>query len=328
MYEKIYSNPDIYKIYVPLPNNPLKNLNSYVVKTENKNLIIDTGFNMPECYEALTEGLKELEIDIEKSEMFLTHMHSDHIGLAPFVMNANSVIYMSKIDYDRLHNDSPEYSWDALYRKFISEGFPKEAIEQLHKSNPAEAYAPEKSFSAVTLKDGDKIKIGNYEFTAILTPGHTPGHMCLYLEEEKLMFLGDHVLFDITPNITFWTGIRDSLKDYIDSLNKIKKFDVETALPAHRKNEMDFYIRIDQIIKHHHERLAECLHIIKNNPGLHAYDIAGFMKWSMRGKNWAEFPIHQKWFAVGETIAHTDYLRCQNKIYRKLENGIYKYYAF
>ena len=112
-------------------------------------------------------------------------MHSDHIGLAPFVMNANSVIYMSKIDYDRLHNDSPEYSWDALYRKFISEGFPKEAIEQLHKSNPAEAYAPEKSFSAVTLKDGDKIKIGNYEFTAILTPGHTPGHMCLYLEEEK-----------------------------------------------------------------------------------------------------------------------------------------------
>ena len=57
MYEKIYSNPDIYKIYVPLPNNPLKNLNSYVVKTENKNLIIDTGFNMPECYEALTEGL-------------------------------------------------------------------------------------------------------------------------------------------------------------------------------------------------------------------------------------------------------------------------------
>ena len=125
MYEKIYSNPDSYKIYVPLPNNPLKNLNSYVVKTENKNLIIDTGFNMPECYEALTEGLKELEIDIEKSEMFLTHMHSDHIGLAPFVMNANSVIYMSKIDYDRLHNESPEYSWDALYRKFISEGYPK-----------------------------------------------------------------------------------------------------------------------------------------------------------------------------------------------------------
>ncbi len=71
MYEKIYSNPDIYKIYVPLPNNPLKNLNSYVVKTENKNLIIDTGFNMPECYEALTEGLKELEIDIEKAKCSL-----------------------------------------------------------------------------------------------------------------------------------------------------------------------------------------------------------------------------------------------------------------
>ena len=165
MYEKIYSNPDIYKIYVPLPNNPLKNLNCYVVKTEEKNLIIDTGFNLRECYDALSSGLKELEVNIAKSEMFLTHLHSDHTGLAPFVMNDDSVIYMSKIDYDYLNNDSEEYSWNTLYRKYMSEGFPREAIETLHKSNPAEAYAAEKSFKAVTVKNNDKIKIGGYEFS-------------------------------------------------------------------------------------------------------------------------------------------------------------------
>ena len=56
MTEQIYKNPDIYKIYVPLPNNPLKNLNCYVIKTKDKNLIIDTGFNIEECYNALKEA--------------------------------------------------------------------------------------------------------------------------------------------------------------------------------------------------------------------------------------------------------------------------------
>ena len=46
----------------------------------------------------------------------------------------------------------------------------------------------------------------------------------------------------------------------------------------------------------------------------------------MRGKDWSEFPIQQKWFAVGETLAHLDYLIGQNKINKKFENGIYKYY--
>ena len=58
MYEKVYSNPDVYKIFVPLPDNPLQNLNCFVVKCGKENLIIDTGFNRPECEQAIMEGLK------------------------------------------------------------------------------------------------------------------------------------------------------------------------------------------------------------------------------------------------------------------------------
>ena len=328
MYEKIYSNPDIYKFYVPLTNNPLKYIICYVIKTDEKNLIIDTGFNMPECYKALSEGLKELNVDISKTALFITHLHSDHIGLAPFIMNSNSTIYMSKIDYDYLNNESPEYSWEALYKKYISEGFPKNEIVNMHITNPAEIYAPEKTFKAVTVNDGDKIKIGSYTLECVFTPGHTPGHTCIYIEDKEIMFLGDHVLFDITPNITFWTGIRDSLKDYINSLIKIKTFKIKTALPAHRENSLNFYDRVEQILNHHENRLDECFNILKSNPGLSAYDTASFMKWSMRGKDWSEFPMHQKWFAVGETIAHLDNLKYKNKIYRRFQNGVYCYYTF
>lgn len=326
MIEKIYKNPDIYKIYVPLPENPLKNLNCYVIKTPSKNLIIDTGFNMPECLVALKEGLKELHVDIKNTDLFLTHLHSDHIGITNSIMENNSIIYMSEIDYNYLNDFNDLNLWTKTEELFIKEGFPENSIDALRSTNPARSYAPDGSFTAHTVKNGDKIKIGNYTFECILTPGHTPGHMCLYCESNKILFLGDHVLFDITPNITSWYGIHDSLADYIESLHKIKNYNVSLALPAHRKNEMLLSERIGQILLHHETRLNDTISVIKKSQGMTAYDIAGEMKWSMRGKDWSEFPMPQKWFAVGETLSHLDYLINRNRIYKKQENGLYHYY--
>lgn len=308
MYSKIYSDPDIYKIDIPLPNNPLKNLNCYIIKTEEKNLIIDTGFYMPECLEALQCGLKSLEIDKNKTELFLTHLHSDHIGLASTIMKQGASIYMSVIDYGYFKDSIIGNGWKMLEDMYCEEGFPKEYLIALRNSNPARAYAPDNIFEAVMVEDKSKIQIGNYEFTCVFTPGHTPGHMCLYLEKEKLMFTGDHILFDITPNITNWYGVKDSLSNYMESLRKICKYDMTTVFTAHRKNDGNVYERIDEILRHHKIRLEDVINIVLDCPGLTAYEIASKMKWSIRAKNWNEFPVAQKWFAVGETIAHIEYL--------------------
>jgi len=325
MTEQVYSSPDIYKIYVPLPDNPLKNLNCYVVKTADENLIIDTGFNRPECLAALKEGLSELEIDINKTKLFLTHLHSDHTGLTGEIMEEGSQIYMSKIDFDRLEKSLTGKFWPVMEELFRKNAFPEEDIALSAKINPARAFAPSKRFKAICMNDGDKITVGGLTFTGILTPGHTPGHMCLYLEEKKILFTGDHVLFDITPNITSWNEVEDSLGDYIESLKKIRGFEVETALPGHRLSSKNFYVRIDELLEHHRQRLDECYNIICQNPDSTAYFIASKMKWSMRGKNWSEFPVQQKWFAVGETLSHLDYLIKREKI-EKNDNGKFSLY--
>ena len=326
MYKKIYDNPDIYSIYIPLPNNPLKNLNCYVIKTKDKNLIIDTGFNSPVCYEALMSGLKELDIDINKTEMFLTHMHSDHTGLVSSVMREDSVIYMSEVDYEYVKLMLNNY-WVKNEEDYVKEGFPKDELATLWTSNPAKIYNPDKLFNITAVSDNSKFNIGNYEFTCISTPGHTPGHMCLYLKKEKILFSGDHILFDISPNITRWPMVENSLKDYIDSLQKIKGYEVKLTLPAHRNNDMDLYHRVDELIHHHELRLEEVFEIVTANSGLNAYDIAGKMKWSLKNKIWREAPSQQKWFAVGETLAHLDYLEIDNKIYKELIDDIYVYYV-
>lgn len=327
MFEQIYKNPDIYKIPVFLPNNPLKILNSYVIKTEHENLVIDTGFRQPECLEALTEGLKELEIDMDKTTLFLSHLHSDHVGLTNDIITDKTRVLINELDYTYLKNEHYHDYWPWMEQKFYKEGLSQDLIELQREVSPARAYAPKYLFRAETIKDGDIIKIGDYKLRCIWTPGHTPGHTCLYMDDLKILFSGDHILFDITPNITMWLGVEDSLGNYLESLNKIESLEIKLTLPGHRNNDMDVYERIQQIKVHHDRRINQTLSIIKEEPGLNACEIGARMTWSMRGKNWDEFPIQQKWFAIGETISHLDYLIKRGMITRHEDKEIYYYTA-
>lgn len=119
MLTKVYNEPRIFQIDVPLPDNPLRNLNCYVVQDGGETLIIDTGFNRPECREALLEGLAELDANWEKTNLFLTHLHSDHTGLAPTLMEDKpGKIYISATDHRILWEHMKGARWqetDALF---------------------------------------------------------------------------------------------------------------------------------------------------------------------------------------------------------------------
>jgi glyoxylase-like metal-dependent hydrolase (beta-lactamase superfamily II) len=73
--------PSIFRMEIPLPDNPLKAINSYVIKGEDHFLMIDTGMNRPECMEVMQASLRELRVDLEKTDFFVTHVHADHFGL-------------------------------------------------------------------------------------------------------------------------------------------------------------------------------------------------------------------------------------------------------
>ena len=247
MLTKIYENPAVYRVDVPLPDNPLKNLNCYVIQDSGETLIIDTGFNRKECLDALLEGLAELDADWEKTNLFLTHLHADHTGLAPTLMKDKpGKMYMSRVDYAVLEGLMVGEVWKVSDANFIAEGFTQEQINILHSGNPARGFEPECFFDVEELEDGDVITVGKWKFQCILVPGHTPGQMLLYQREEQLLFTADHILFDITPNITCWVGTADSLGNYLDSLVKTRDIPIRTALPAHRKNDMNVYERMDE----------------------------------------------------------------------------------
>ena len=155
----------------------------------------------------------------------------------------------------------------------------------------------------------------------ILTPGHTPGHMCMYEPEQKWFFSGDHVLFTITPNISWWDAFPDILSIYMDSLRRVRDLQVERLLPAHRGVRKNLEQRVDELLEHHSKRFEEICRILQKAGGQTAYEIAGQMLWKIRGRNWEEFPLEQKYFAVEEALAHLDYLEARSFIERQEQNG-------
>ena len=325
--EEILNN--IYRIPVVLPDNPLRELNSYLIKDPEHSLLIDTGFRLDECREALLNGLSELDEDPLNVDIFLTHMHSDHAGLAADIVGEGRHIYISEIDYKLLATNDVEEKLIVvtLVERFRTAGMPGFIIDSMTEINPAIAYSPKTNAVQYTIvQDGETINVGGYSFRCIHTPGHTPGHMCLWDGTNGIMFTGDHVLFDITPNITAWTFIDDSLDDYLNSLRAIAKYPVKTALPGHRKTGA-YKTRIDELLRHHQIRLDEVEGLIRRTPGSTAYDISGKMRWKIRASNWDEFPPTQKIFAVGECMSHLDYLMRRGRICSQLDGKLVHYYS-
>jgi glyoxylase-like metal-dependent hydrolase (beta-lactamase superfamily II) len=90
--------PNLFRIKIPLPENPLKYLNSYVIMGSKRNLIIDTGLNQKECLDAMQTGLHKLNVDLGETDFFITHLHADHFGLVSRLVTVTSKTYFNRPD--------------------------------------------------------------------------------------------------------------------------------------------------------------------------------------------------------------------------------------
>lgn len=320
MIEEIFN--DFYRLEIPLPRSPLKAVNSYLIKGEDRCLIIDTGMNRETCRKAMNSCLKELDVDLSKTDFFITHLHADHLGLIAHLATDTSTVYFSRAEAKVISGNerTKEERRAETMQFYISCGFPEEELKTAMENHPGHRYSPQRQVEFTQMDEGDEIRIGEYSFQGINTPGHSPGHMCLYEPNKKLLMAGDHILIDITPNITNWADLENSLKSYLDSLKKVYDFEIDLVLPGHRSLIKDHRKRIDELHEHHRNRLDEVQAALKEGEKT-AWQIAPCITWDIDFRSWEDFPPVQKWFALGEGVAHIDYLVAEGKIKKRDKNG-------
>ncbi len=306
--------PRLFQIEVPLPKNPLKATNSYVLKSEQRHLVIDTGMYRDECIRVMEEALQGLDIDRERTDFYITHLHADHLGLAGYLSTGNSAVYLHHLDAAVL--EVPRF-WERVSQRALQLGFPGPALEKAIRTHPGRKYSPKEAISFSLLTDGQVLTFGDYRLECLHTPGHTPGHTCLYDRQKKILFSGDHILGDITPNISTWFLEENPLAQYLESLERVLQMEVELAYPGHRSVIDDCRGRIRELFQHHRRRAEEILFILEKEKKT-AYQVAAEMSWDIVSEDWDAFPLNQKWFATGEAIAHLRYLEVQGLLANSL----------
>ncbi len=320
----VYSDEDlsVYRIEVDIPIKALKRINCYYLRSGDDSLLIDTGMGI--------ESVKKY-IDGEfggVNRVFATHFHIDHVGGAPEFLEDGVEVIMSKGDIGdiiKLREDPDKYI-NYIKGIHLENGVPPDLVEKMFARHPGwwRLVDSPNMEDIIGLADGDLIKLGSHELRVVVTPGHTPSHACLYLEDKGLMFVGDHVLSDITPNIPLIRWDLNPLRDFLNSLRKVDKLGPKILYPAHRSIIRDPHKRIHELLQHHDNRLREVTSILGDGL-LTAYEVASRMTWDVKFKDWSEFPPSQKYFAVAEALSHLKYLLEEGVVYRVERNGVYYY---
>ena len=312
---------------------PVSPVNSYLIEGENGNLLIDTGWNTPEAYSALSADLKSYGFTIKDiTHIATTHMHPDHCGMAGKIKQlSNANLSVSELESKLMHERYVDV--DGLLEKMLqlllSNGVPPSEAQSLAKSS-----LPARTLVVVVepdrkLKDGDIISFNPFEFRVIETPGHSPGHISFYEASHKWLFSGDHILPDITPNISYHPQSGpDPLGDYLKSLEVIYDLEISFAFPGHGPAFTGVRPIIESIIRHHEERRRSIKKALESKTKT-AYLISQEIPWQvdLKQPDYNLMSVLNRRFAVSETIAHLEHMAAESEIGKSIENGITMYFA-
>jgi glyoxylase-like metal-dependent hydrolase (beta-lactamase superfamily II) len=323
----------INQIKLPLPKVGMDSVNVYIIEGVNGNLMIDTGWNTPEAFNTLAQEMKSSGFAMKDiSDIVVTHFHPDHIGLAGKIAELSG----AKISFCEIENnlfDSRYLHPDNLVKDMTdfmrANGVPDWELKMLSEAsfNVRNFVSPFKPDTL--LKHGDLIPMEPYEFQVIHTPGHSPGHICLYEHNKKYLFSGDHILAEIVPNVSYYPQAGENpLGDYVNSLDSLKDMEVRFVFPGHSSVFSGLVPKIDDIMRFHKDRMSKIQRIMgvetKN-----AYDIAKAIPWIVNGE---ELPYDKlepidRRLAVLEVLAHLQYLVSQNNGKKIIEGGKVTYWS-
>jgi glyoxylase-like metal-dependent hydrolase (beta-lactamase superfamily II) len=322
----------IYQLKIPIPDNPLGYLNCYLVEGTTGWLMVDTGWNAGEAFNALVEGLKGVGLTLKDiSTIVVTHMHPDHFGLAGRIKQVSPGTKLMMHASDAGLTESRYVKFAELIQK-MNTLLGKHGVPSLTRSEMDSASMPVLSFVTFTLPDttlygGEILSTGIYDLEVIWTPGHSPGHICLYEPKNGLLFSGDHILPKITSNISYHTQSGDNpLGDFLYSLNKVRYLPATKVLPAHENIFTDLQARIEGLMEHHKTREEEILRVIAKEPR-DAYFITSQIPWNVLEGTWQNMSPFQKRAAVTEAIAHLECMKWKGTVYRIIEKGNFLYLA-
>ena len=299
---------DVFELRLPIPfEDGLVNVFLFPDGTETD--LLDCGMNTEESVDLIHAAVKHVGAK-RIGRLVVTHIHPDHYGAAGvFAGEGLADLYLHRLEVPLVYPRyvELEHLVSEVRTYLLVNGLPPDEAEVLSNSQRALSEIVKPAVPAVQLDGAETLELGRRRLRVEWTPGHSPGHICLYDEADKLLFAGDHVLPELSPNIGLHPqSTPDPLHEYLDGLRRMAGYEPRLILPAHGRPFTDAATRVAELVAHHKKRMGQIETIVARGERT-AWEVA-LELWGKRDN------MYEKRLALQEGLAHLQALAVEGRL--------------
>jgi glyoxylase-like metal-dependent hydrolase (beta-lactamase superfamily II) len=253
--------------------------------------LIDGGMNLPESMAMVREALKR--VGGRPRRLVVTHIHPDHYGAAGPLVDPR---------YLELETLVAEVG-----RHLSLHGVPGSEVEELKNASRSLRNFVTPAEADVQLDGAETLELGGRQLVVHWTPGHSPGHVCLFDPHARLLFSGDQLLAETSPNIGLHPqSTPNPLDDYLAALRRLAELEPRVVFPAHGRRLENTTEVVDGLIAHHERRKDRIAELVADRE-LSAWQVA-LEVWGHREHIW------ERRMALQEGLAHLQSLAVAGRL--------------
>jgi len=298
----------VFELRLPIPfEDGLVNVFLFVDGAEAD--LLDCGMNSDESVAEIKQAMTHLGAK-RLRRLVVTHIHPDHYGAAGSLAGEGMAdLYIHRLEVPLVH---PRYvELEQLVKEvrtyLLVNGVPEDESEVLSNSQRALSQVVKTAEPSVQLDGAESLPMGRRHLRVEWTPGHSPGHICLYDQQDELLFAGDTLLPDLSPNIGLHPqSTPDPLHEYLDGLRRLAAYEPKLILPSHGRPFTDAPARVKVLEAHHKRRLDQIVEIVGQGKET-GWEVA-LELWGPREN------FYEKRLALQEALAHLQALAVDARV--------------
>ncbi len=308
--------PGVFELGLPIP---FENgtVNAFLLPKDGIVDLIDCGMNSDESVEILRTAIREVGGPSARvRRLVVTHIHPDHYGAAGLFARDGAEIYLHRLEVPMVH---PRYlDIEQLVaevgRHLEVHGVPEADAGEMRDASRAMREFVTPAEVAVELDGAETLEMGRLRLRVEWTPGHSPGHVCLWDPKDRVLFAGDQLLPEMSPNIGLHPqSTPNPLDDYLSALDRLLALQPRRVLPAHGHPFEDAAGRIEWMASHHARRKLQILEIMGDS------EMTG---WEVSiGVFGVRKHIYEKRLALQEALAHLQSLAVDGSLEKLADVG-------
>lgn len=304
---------DVFELRLPIPWEDT-HVNCFLLPDGDMVDMIDCGMSSQESFGSIAAALRDVAGPRARlRRLLVTHIHPDHYGGAgEMTQRYGADLYLHRLEVPMVHPRYLEIEQlvEEVGRYLHVHGVPEAEADFLKNASRGFRQFVKPAQPALQLDGTEVLELGRRRLRVEWTPGHSPGHVCLFDVDSRVLFAGDQLLPRASPNIGLHPqSTPNPLDDYLDGLRRLVDLRPALVLPAHGRPFHGAAERAAELRDHHRRRKDQMVAVIGDEE-LNGWQVATAV-WGVRQN------LHEMRMALQEGLAHLQSLSLEGRLEKR-----------